>query len=155
MPIRFRKSFNIFPGVRANVSKSGVSFTVGKKGYHLNFSNRGVKQTVGLPGSGLSQSTYLVKNDPDDDEETEEKQATVSKKKKRTARKRTQIETLEDTQIPVTGAQAIHRRVTPAWVFFIALVVIYLGALVLGLIPANFLSQVLRTLFDWTRSIGL
>lgn len=155
MPIRFRKSFNIFPGVRANVSKSGVSFTVGKKGYHLNFSNRGVKQTVGLPGSGLSQSTYLVKNDSDDDTDTEQKQTSSSKKKKRTARKRAQVETMEDVQQPIMAAHAMQRRGTPVWVLFIALVVIYLGALVLGLIPANFLSQMLHTLFDWTRSIGL
>lgn len=155
MPVRFRKSFNIFPGVKANVSKSGVSFTVGKKGYHLNFSNRGVKQTVGLPGWGLSQSTYIVKNDPDDETETEAKQTTTSKKKKRTTKKRQQVETMEDIRQPVMAAQVVHRRTTPVWVLFIALVVIYLGALVLGLIPANFLSQILDTLLDWTRSVGL
>lgn len=92
------KIIQYLPWRRANVSKSGVSFTVGKKGYHLNFSNRGVKQTVGLPGSGLSQSTYLVKNDPDDEDETEAKQTTSSKKKKRTTRKRTQSESLEDAR---------------------------------------------------------
>src|SRR5215217_9067266 len=65
MPVRFRKSFNLFPGVKVNVSKGGVSFTVGAKGYHLNFSKRGVRQTVGLPGSGISETSYLVKNDPE------------------------------------------------------------------------------------------
>lgn len=154
MPIRFRKSFNIFPGVRANVSKSGVSFTVGKKGYHLNFSNRGVKQTVGLPGSGLSQSTYIVKNDADDETETEAKQTASPNKKKKTTKKRHTRETVEEMQ-PVMAAQVIPRRTTPAWLLLIALVVIYLGALVLGLIPANFLSQVLHTLLEWTRSVGL
>jgi hypothetical protein len=37
----------------------------------------------------------------------------------------------------------------------IGVVVIYLGALVLGLIPANFLSQLLHTLTDWARGLGL
>lgn len=38
MPIRFRKSFTLFPGVNVNVSKGGTGLTVGKRGFHLNFS---------------------------------------------------------------------------------------------------------------------
>jgi Protein of unknown function (DUF4236) len=60
MPVRIRKTFLLFPGVKVNVSKSEISFTVGTRGYHLNFSDRGVKQTVGIPGSGVSHSTYLT-----------------------------------------------------------------------------------------------
>ena len=45
MPFRFRRTFHIFPGVKVNMSKGGISFTVGAKGYHLNFSRRGVRQT--------------------------------------------------------------------------------------------------------------
>ena len=57
------------------MSKGGVSFTLGAKGYHLNFSKRGVRQTVGLPGSGISETSYLVKNNPKPETEktTEEK----------------------------------------------------------------------------------
>ncbi len=51
MPVRFRRTFTIFPGVRVNVSKGGMSLSVGKKGFHLNFSKRGVRQTTGIPGS--------------------------------------------------------------------------------------------------------
>src|SRR5512141_812321 len=65
MPVRIRKTFKLFPGVKVNMSKGGVSFTVGAKGYHLNFSKRGVRQTVGLPGSGISQCSYLVKSEPE------------------------------------------------------------------------------------------
>src|SRR5215212_3611750 len=65
MPTRFRRSFNILPGVKVNMSKGGISFTVGTKGYHLNFSRRGVQQTVGLPGSGLSNSSYIMKSESD------------------------------------------------------------------------------------------
>jgi hypothetical protein len=68
MPVRFRRTFTLFPGVKVNVSKGGMSITVGRKGFHLNFSKRGVRQTVGLPGSGISQTSYLYKNDPDDEE---------------------------------------------------------------------------------------
>ena len=56
MGFRFRKSFSIIPGVRINVSKSGVSTSDGEPGATVNFSERGVRGTVGLPGTGLSYS---------------------------------------------------------------------------------------------------
>lgn len=56
MALRFRKSFKIAPGVRINVSKSGVSTSVGGKGYTANLSKRGTRVTAGIPGSGLSAS---------------------------------------------------------------------------------------------------
>jgi uncharacterized protein DUF4236 len=148
MPFRFRKSFNIFPGVKANVSKGGVSFTVGTKGYHLNFSKRGVRQTVGLPGSGISETSYLVKNDPKEETESEKEKNGTIKEAKHTSNEKN-IESREE---------AVHiqaRRRTSGWMLLIGVVVIYLGALVLGLIPANFLSQLLHTLTDWARGLGL
>jgi hypothetical protein len=135
MPIRFRKSFKVFPGVKVNMSKGGISFTVGTKGYHLNFSKRGVRQTVGLPGSGLSETSYLVKNDPEPETKRDK-----SKKDRRTA---------DDL-----AEEAVRRR-SPIWVILLGIVVIYFGAVVLGLIPINFLSQVFQALTVWTRGIGL
>lgn len=155
MPVRFRKTFQLFPGVKVNVSKGGISFTVGTKGYHLNFSDRGVKQTVGIPGSGVSHSTYLSKNDDDTEAETGKEKQTRATKKKRTTKKETDTETPVDARNALVEAQVAARRRTPGWVLLLAIIVIYLGALVLGLIPTNFLSQLLRTLLDLTRSIGL
>src|SRR5687767_936029 len=90
MPVRFRRTFTIFPGVKVNVSKGGTSITVGKRGFHLNFSKRGVKQTVGLPGSGISQTSYLYKNDPDEEQEkkdeAETEKAAPARQKRRTRR---------------------------------------------------------------------
>jgi hypothetical protein len=145
MPIRFRRTFTIFPGVKANVSKSGVSFTVGTRGYHLNFSKRGVKQTVGVPGSGISQSTYLVKNDPKDE----------ASEKAKDKREKEKDESKTESQSEEASAQKHAHRRTPGWVLLLGLVIIYVGAVVLGLIPVNFLSQILGTLLEWTRSIGL
>lgn len=59
MGLRMRKSFKIMPGLRLNVSKSGVSATVGKAGACVNLSSRGAKATVGVPGTGVSYSTKL------------------------------------------------------------------------------------------------
>jgi Protein of unknown function (DUF4236) len=53
---RFRKRINIIPGVSINLSKTGVSTTLGMKGFHTNISKRGVRTTVSAPGTGLSYS---------------------------------------------------------------------------------------------------
>ncbi|HBO3798429.1 TPA: DUF4236 domain-containing protein [Pseudomonas aeruginosa] len=57
MAIRFRKSIKVAPGVRLNISKSGVSTSVGGKGFTANVSKRGVKTTASIPRTGLSAST--------------------------------------------------------------------------------------------------
>ena|SRR5215216_1556955 len=146
MPVRFRRSFKIFPGVKVNMSKGGVSFTVGTKGYHLNFSKRGVRQTVGLPGSGISETSYLVKNEPEHKtgkaKETEETDARFEKSP-----------AAEEDE--VVERKEVRRRGSPVWLILLSLVVLYFGALVLGLIPSNFLSQLFHSLTDLTRGIGL
>ena len=54
MGFRFRKSFRLAPGVRLNLSKSGLSTTLGVPGANVNIRGRRVRRTVGIPGSGLS-----------------------------------------------------------------------------------------------------
>lgn len=61
MGLRYRKSVKVLPGVKLNISKSGISTSVGKPGSTVNFSSRGTKATVGIPGSGLSYSTMVGK----------------------------------------------------------------------------------------------
>lgn len=56
MPFRFRKSLKIFPGLKINLSKGGISTSVGGRGASLNIGKRGLRSTVGIPGSGLSYS---------------------------------------------------------------------------------------------------
>lgn len=62
MPIRFRRTFRLLPGVRVNVSRHGISTTVGPRGMHLTFNRYGVRQDIGLPGSGLSEYSYIARN---------------------------------------------------------------------------------------------
>lgn len=57
MGLRFRHSFQLFPGVRLNLSKSGLSASFGVPGATLNVGPRGVASTVGIPGTGLSYRT--------------------------------------------------------------------------------------------------
>ncbi|MBZ5752605.1 DUF4236 domain-containing protein [Metabacillus rhizolycopersici] len=55
MGLNFRKSFKVAPGVRVNVSKSGVGASFGGKGLRYSVNSRGQRRTtVGIPGSGLS-----------------------------------------------------------------------------------------------------
>ncbi len=57
MAIRFRKSIRIMPGVRINLSKSGLSTSIGGAPFTINVSRKGVRQTTSLPGTGLSFSS--------------------------------------------------------------------------------------------------
>jgi len=54
MGLRFRRTIKLFPGVRLNVSKGGVSASIGVRGAHVTIGRGRVRETVGLPGSGLS-----------------------------------------------------------------------------------------------------
>ena len=54
MGLRFRKSFSIGP-LRINLSKSGIGFSIGVKGFRISRSAKGKNTaTVSLPGTGLS-----------------------------------------------------------------------------------------------------
>lgn len=57
---RFRNSIRLMPGVRLNISKSGISTSLGPRGATLNIGKRGTRATVGLPGSGISHSQMLT-----------------------------------------------------------------------------------------------
>jgi hypothetical protein len=57
MGLRFRRSFQLFPGVRLNLSRTGVSASFGVPGATVNVGSRGVRSTIGLPGTGLSYTT--------------------------------------------------------------------------------------------------
>lgn len=59
MGLRFRQSFQLFPGVRINISKSGISTSLGVPGATVNLGSRGATATVGIPGSGMSYSMRL------------------------------------------------------------------------------------------------
>ena len=54
MGLRFHKVFSILPGVRINLSKSGISTSVGPRGADVNIGRHGVTTNAGIPGTGLS-----------------------------------------------------------------------------------------------------
>lgn len=144
MPVRIRKTFTLFPGVRVNLSKGGMSLSVGRKGFTLNFSKQGVRQTTGLPGSGISHTSYLFKKEDDDKEKekaNKERASDVDKKPKKRARR--------SPEEPISSPWGFFLFV------FIALFFIYFGSDALGLLPPNLLTNFLQTLAQWTQQVGL
>ena len=54
MGFRFHQSFSIIPGLRLNISKSGLSASIGGAPFTLNISQNGLMGTASVPGTGLS-----------------------------------------------------------------------------------------------------
>lgn len=58
MGLRFSKSFKIAPGVRLNMSKSGLGMSAGVRGARVGFNSRGSYTSVGIPGTGIYSTSY-------------------------------------------------------------------------------------------------
>ena len=55
MGFRFRKSINLGGGFRINISKSGIGYSWGVKGYRVTKTARGTtRRTASIPGTGIS-----------------------------------------------------------------------------------------------------
>jgi hypothetical protein len=54
MGLRFRRRITIVPGVHLNISRSGISTSVGVRGASLTLGKRGTYGNIGLPGTGIS-----------------------------------------------------------------------------------------------------
>jgi hypothetical protein len=60
MGFRFQKRFSILPGLlRINLSKGGVSASVGPRGADVNIGKKGITTSAGIPGTGLSYRSTL------------------------------------------------------------------------------------------------
>jgi hypothetical protein len=53
MGLRFRRSIKIAPGIRLNLSGSGLSTTIGPRGASVNIGRHGTFLNTGIPGTGL------------------------------------------------------------------------------------------------------
>ncbi len=51
--MRFRRKAKLFPGVYLNISKTGISTTVGVPGVSINFNKTGTYLNTGIPGTGI------------------------------------------------------------------------------------------------------
>jgi hypothetical protein len=57
--LRFQRRIRVLPGVRINLSLSGIGVSVGARGLHAGVTARGQRYvSAGLPGTGLSMRQY-------------------------------------------------------------------------------------------------
>lgn len=61
MPWRFQRVLRIFPWLRLNLSKGGISTSAGPRGASVNIGKHGVTTSAGVPGTGLSYRQRLGK----------------------------------------------------------------------------------------------
>ena len=62
MALRFRRRVKLLPGVHLNISRSGISTSLGVRGASLTFGKRGTYLNTGLPGTGISWRSKLPGN---------------------------------------------------------------------------------------------
>ncbi len=67
----FRKRIKILPGIKLNLSNSGVSTTIGGKGASINIGKQGVFANMGIPGTGIYKRQKLMSNPQQDSESYE------------------------------------------------------------------------------------
>ena len=60
MGFRFHRSIRLIPGVRINLSRRGISTTIGPRGASVNVGSRGTYANLGIPGTGVSSRTRLA-----------------------------------------------------------------------------------------------
>lgn len=54
--MRFQKRIKILPGITLNLSRKGVSTSLGATGARVTYGHGEKRTTVGLPGTGISHS---------------------------------------------------------------------------------------------------
>lgn len=54
MGFRFQRRIKIIPGVTLNLSKGGISTSIGVRGAHVTLGRGKQRVTVGIPGTGVS-----------------------------------------------------------------------------------------------------
>ena len=57
MGFRFFRRIRVLPGVTLNLSRRGVSTSVGVRGAHVTVGHGRVRETAGLPGTGMFYTT--------------------------------------------------------------------------------------------------
>lgn len=142
MPIRFRRTFKIFPGVRINVSKGGVSTTIGPRGFRFTFNKHGIRRTIGLPGTGVSATDYVVDYDPDDGHGDN---SDPDRKRDRERRRDANDDRDNEYGCFPWGCLTF---------VLIVLVGVYFGARSQDMIPADYLSQWMERMAQSVREAG-
>ena len=120
MGLNFRKSIQLIPGVKLNLSKSGASISAGVPGFRKSINTQGqVTTTASIPGTGLyyTDKKKAFGKDAKTAKKAAEKQAaekkTTSKKSTSSAEKKTAAKTTaKKTAAPKESAPVIEPQQT-------------------------------------------
>lgn len=63
MGLRFRRTLKLLPGIRLNISGSGITTSIGARGARITVGGSRTRVTTGIPGTGLSYTTLLPRSD--------------------------------------------------------------------------------------------
>ena len=79
MSLRFRKSIKIAPGVKMNISKKGIGYSVGTKGARVSVGANGrVTRTIGIPGTGVYDTATIGNLNSSNSSHSSENSSTTS-----------------------------------------------------------------------------
>ena len=71
--MRFQKRIKILPGITLNISRKGVSTSLGAPGARVTYGHGQKRTTVGLPSTGISHShSQVEKTTPAEPPQTEQ-----------------------------------------------------------------------------------
>lgn len=114
MGLCFRKSISIFPGLKLNLSKSGVSITGGVKGLHktVNLGTGKTTTTVGVPGTGVYYRTAssLIKGKGKGKDKDSKDSKTSSKGNSSEQENASNSQELQDYNLYVESLKSIHKN---------------------------------------------
>jgi hypothetical protein len=129
------------------MSKGGISSSIGFRGFHINISRRGIRQSIGLPGTGLSETSYIGKHESNSKKEKDEDERPHEPSER--ARIADQHEAAQEEN---------DGEGCSCWlVLFIFLVLaglVYWAGSALGWIPPHFLSNLMTSMAEWVQKAG-
>lgn len=111
MGLNFRKSINLIPGVKLNLSKSGASISTGVKGLRKSINTKGqVTTTASIPGTGIyyTDKKSLFGDKKKDSKKKSEKK-TEKESTKKTTKKTAKKEETAEQPVQQTAAQPVQQ----------------------------------------------
>lgn len=65
MGIRFQKRIKVLPGITLNLSRKGISTSIGTTGARVTYGHEKRRVTTGIPGSGISHTSITSTKQPE------------------------------------------------------------------------------------------
>jgi tetratricopeptide (TPR) repeat protein len=112
--LRFRKSIQLLPGVKINLSKTGASVSIGPRGARLIVGRGRPQVSLDLPGTGIYFRRAVGSSEDEDETKATRKDASQEGKDKKGAKEQDQKQQEStEPQKPVVNLGLLDRLTTP------------------------------------------